>query len=185
MTALALLVHSRLWNKTGLRPLVCFRKSAAGLCDVIGSLNSSHGSRSTHTLQSSLVTVGAVSENMSNRHLLVMARHRLIHAGLNEDNKPLQADVRFLRQHQSMKFTIEGHCDERGLTEYTTWRWATIVLTQLSRLWCSSVSLPTACARLATARKMWTPLSLSERPNSFFRMSSTLRTMKSTMGCGV
>ena len=22
----------------------------------------------------------------------------------------LQADVRFLRQHQSMKFTIEGHC---------------------------------------------------------------------------
>jgi len=30
----------------------------------------------------------------------------------------LQADVRFLRQHQSMKFTIEGHCDERGSTEY-------------------------------------------------------------------
>src|ERR1035437_7484673 len=30
----------------------------------------------------------------------------------------LQADVRFLKQHPNMKFTIEGHCDERGSTEY-------------------------------------------------------------------
>ena len=30
----------------------------------------------------------------------------------------LQADARFLQQHPSMKFTIEGHCDERGSTEY-------------------------------------------------------------------
>ena len=30
----------------------------------------------------------------------------------------LQADARFLQQHKSMKFTIEGHCDERGSTEY-------------------------------------------------------------------
>lgn len=30
----------------------------------------------------------------------------------------LQADVRFLQQHPGMKFTIEGHCDERGSTEY-------------------------------------------------------------------
>ncbi len=30
----------------------------------------------------------------------------------------LQADARFLQQHKGMKFTIEGHCDERGSTEY-------------------------------------------------------------------
>jgi peptidoglycan-associated lipoprotein len=30
----------------------------------------------------------------------------------------LQADASFLKQHPNMKFTIEGHCDERGSTEY-------------------------------------------------------------------
>lgn len=30
----------------------------------------------------------------------------------------LQADAHFLQQHPNMKFTIEGHCDERGSTEY-------------------------------------------------------------------
>ena len=30
----------------------------------------------------------------------------------------LSADARFLQQHPDMKFTIEGHCDERGSTEY-------------------------------------------------------------------
>jgi len=30
----------------------------------------------------------------------------------------LQADARFLQQHPNMKFVIEGHCDERGSTEY-------------------------------------------------------------------
>lgn len=30
----------------------------------------------------------------------------------------LQADARFLMQHPNIKFTIEGHCDERGSTEY-------------------------------------------------------------------
>jgi len=30
----------------------------------------------------------------------------------------LAADARFLQQHSGMKFTIEGHCDERGSTEY-------------------------------------------------------------------
>jgi peptidoglycan-associated lipoprotein len=30
----------------------------------------------------------------------------------------LQANARFLQQHPGMKFTIEGHCDERGSTEY-------------------------------------------------------------------
>jgi peptidoglycan-associated lipoprotein len=30
----------------------------------------------------------------------------------------LQADARFLQQHPNMTFTIEGHCDERGSTEY-------------------------------------------------------------------
>ena len=30
----------------------------------------------------------------------------------------LQSDARFLQQHPNIKFTIEGHCDERGSTEY-------------------------------------------------------------------
>jgi len=30
----------------------------------------------------------------------------------------LQADVQFLNQHASISFTIEGHCDERGSTDY-------------------------------------------------------------------
>ena len=32
--------------------------------------------------------------------------------------RTLQADARFLQQHPNIKFTIEGHCDERGSTEY-------------------------------------------------------------------
>ncbi len=32
--------------------------------------------------------------------------------------KILQADARFLQQYPNIKFTIEGHCDERGSTEY-------------------------------------------------------------------
>jgi peptidoglycan-associated lipoprotein len=30
----------------------------------------------------------------------------------------LQADAQFLQQHPNIRFTIEGHCDERGSTEY-------------------------------------------------------------------
>jgi len=30
----------------------------------------------------------------------------------------IQADMMFLTQHPNMSFTIEGHCDERGSTEY-------------------------------------------------------------------
>jgi peptidoglycan-associated lipoprotein len=30
----------------------------------------------------------------------------------------IQADIAFLTQHPNMNFTIEGHCDERGSTEY-------------------------------------------------------------------
>jgi len=30
----------------------------------------------------------------------------------------VQADVQFLSQHTNINFTIEGHCDERGSTEY-------------------------------------------------------------------
>jgi peptidoglycan-associated lipoprotein len=30
----------------------------------------------------------------------------------------LQGDIDFLKQHASLRFTIEGHCDERGSTEY-------------------------------------------------------------------
>jgi peptidoglycan-associated lipoprotein len=34
------------------------------------------------------------------------------------DQSVLQADAEFLKAHPNMKFTIEGHCDERGSTEY-------------------------------------------------------------------
>lgn len=30
----------------------------------------------------------------------------------------IQADVQFLNQHPNVRFTVEGHCDERGSTEY-------------------------------------------------------------------
>ena len=30
----------------------------------------------------------------------------------------LQSDVEFLKQHPGISFTVEGHCDERGSTEY-------------------------------------------------------------------
>jgi peptidoglycan-associated lipoprotein len=35
-----------------------------------------------------------------------------------QDGSTLQADAQFLNQHQNWKITIEGHCDERGSTEY-------------------------------------------------------------------
>jgi len=34
------------------------------------------------------------------------------------EQSSLQADVAFLQQHSNIGFTIEGHCDERGSTEY-------------------------------------------------------------------
>jgi len=35
-----------------------------------------------------------------------------------EQQASVQADVQFLGQHANMNITIEGHCDERGSTEY-------------------------------------------------------------------
>ena len=35
-----------------------------------------------------------------------------------EAQATLQSDAAFLKQHPGMNFTIEGHCDERGSTEY-------------------------------------------------------------------
>ena len=34
------------------------------------------------------------------------------------DQATIAADAAFLKEHPSIKFTIEGHCDERGSTEY-------------------------------------------------------------------
>jgi peptidoglycan-associated lipoprotein len=34
------------------------------------------------------------------------------------DQTSIQGDVAFLQQHPNISFTIEGHCDERGSTEY-------------------------------------------------------------------
>ena len=36
----------------------------------------------------------------------------------SSDQSSIQADVAFLQQHPNISFTIEGHCDERGSTEY-------------------------------------------------------------------
>jgi peptidoglycan-associated lipoprotein len=33
-------------------------------------------------------------------------------------DQALRANVQFLSQHPNMRFTVEGHCDERGSTEY-------------------------------------------------------------------
>jgi peptidoglycan-associated lipoprotein len=35
-----------------------------------------------------------------------------------DQQSSLQADIAFLKQHPNVHFTIEGHCDERGSTEY-------------------------------------------------------------------
>jgi len=35
-----------------------------------------------------------------------------------DQQAPLQADAQFLQQHPNIRITIEGHCDERGSTEY-------------------------------------------------------------------
>jgi peptidoglycan-associated lipoprotein len=35
-----------------------------------------------------------------------------------DQQSSIQADVAFLQQHPNISFTIEGHCDERGSTEY-------------------------------------------------------------------
>jgi peptidoglycan-associated lipoprotein len=34
------------------------------------------------------------------------------------DQSVLQANAEFFKQHPNIKFTVEGHCDERGSTEY-------------------------------------------------------------------
>ena len=35
-----------------------------------------------------------------------------------DQQSAIQADAAFLQQHPNISFTIEGHCDERGSTEY-------------------------------------------------------------------
>lgn len=35
-----------------------------------------------------------------------------------DQQSALQGDIAFLRAHPGVKFTVEGHCDERGSTEY-------------------------------------------------------------------
>jgi peptidoglycan-associated lipoprotein len=35
-----------------------------------------------------------------------------------EEQAALQGDIDFLKQHPNIRFTIEGHCDSRGSTEY-------------------------------------------------------------------
>jgi len=36
----------------------------------------------------------------------------------SDQRAAIQADAQFLNQHSGINFTIEGHCDERGSTEY-------------------------------------------------------------------
>src|SRR5438477_386834 len=39
-------------------------------------------------------------------------------ASISVNPNSIQADAQFFNQHTNMNFTIEGHCDERGSTEY-------------------------------------------------------------------
>jgi peptidoglycan-associated lipoprotein len=36
----------------------------------------------------------------------------------SEGQQLIASDARFLQQHPELKFTVEGHCDERGSEEY-------------------------------------------------------------------
>ncbi len=36
----------------------------------------------------------------------------------SSEQASIQADIAFLQQHSNISFTVEGHCDERGSTEY-------------------------------------------------------------------
>jgi len=36
----------------------------------------------------------------------------------SDQQSSIQADASFLKQHPNIRFTVEGHCDERGSTEY-------------------------------------------------------------------
>jgi peptidoglycan-associated lipoprotein len=36
----------------------------------------------------------------------------------SDQQSAVQGDIAFLRQHSNISFTVEGHCDERGSTEY-------------------------------------------------------------------
>lgn len=36
----------------------------------------------------------------------------------SDQQSAVQGDIAFLRQHTNISFTVEGHCDERGSTEY-------------------------------------------------------------------
>ena len=64
----------------------------------------------------------------------------------------LQSDARFLQQHPNMKFTIEGHCDERGSTEYNL-ALGDNRAKPPSRRWSAREFRRPACAPSATARK--------------------------------
>jgi peptidoglycan-associated lipoprotein len=35
-----------------------------------------------------------------------------------DQQSAIQSDIEFLKQHPNIQFTVEGHCDERGSTEY-------------------------------------------------------------------
>lgn len=35
-----------------------------------------------------------------------------------DQQSSIQADIAYLKEHSGVKFTVEGHCDERGSTEY-------------------------------------------------------------------
>jgi len=63
------------------------------------------------------------TENLTEEQLFAQNVHDIYFDYDKADIRPseqgtLQADAQFLQQHPNIRITIEGHCDERGSTEY-------------------------------------------------------------------
>lgn len=63
------------------------------------------------------------AENLTEQELFAKNVHDIYFAYDNSDIRPdqqssIQADAQFLQQHPNIHVTVEGHCDERGSTEY-------------------------------------------------------------------
>jgi peptidoglycan-associated lipoprotein len=63
------------------------------------------------------------AENLTEQELFAKNVHDIYFAYDNSDIRPdqqasIQSDAQFLQQHSNIHITIEGHCDERGSTEY-------------------------------------------------------------------
>ena len=72
---------------------------------------------------------------------------------INADQQSsMQGDIEFLKQHPNISFTVEGHCDERGSTEYNLALGDSRANSVVTR-WYRAALAPTMSRPSATARK--------------------------------